>query len=323
MPATDFIGLTGPKFEMDVERGKIREFAKASHAPIPAYLEGYHPVIPPTFLITTGYIWGYTLERPRGTVFEQIDHDFSVPLHAEESFEFFAPLPRAGDRLNCVSSLEDVRIKVGSQGGDLTFLTMLTTYHDGEGQLIAEQRSTTVTTSNAPDANAPDGAWDVTVPPYEPHYESIDGGDPLAELSQQNPDNLVIGEGPGAIHAGPLQMRDMVRYQGAEGENNPLHYDIPWAKSFGYPAVFGLGMHQASTLSSYAVRWLGTSHVKSFKARFRNVYWPGDPLVYGGVISDIREEDGQKVADLTLNCTRTTPGGDSDPIVDAWMTVGL
>ncbi len=319
MPAQDYIGIVGPEFEMDVERGKIREYANASHAPVPAYMEGYNPVIPPTFLITAGYTWGYTLERPRGTAFEQIDHDFSVPLHAQESFEFHGPLPRAGDRLRCVSSLEDVHIKTGSQGGELTFLTMLTTYRNDSDCLIAEQRSTTVTTSNAPD----EGAWDVSVPSYNPEYDTIDGTDPLAGIPYQSPEELVVGQGPGAVHAGPLLMRDMVRYQGAEGEDNPLHYDVPWAKSFGYPSVFGLGMHQASTLSSYGVRWLGTDHVRSFKARFRNVYWPGDRLVYDGTINNIRNADGHNLADINLRCTRTTDNGGSEPIVDAWMTVGL
>ena len=93
MPAEDSIGLTGPEYEMDIERGKIREFARAMHAPLPEYVDASNPVIPDTFLITAAYTWGYSLERPRGTVFEQIDHDFSVPLHAEESFTFHGSLP--------------------------------------------------------------------------------------------------------------------------------------------------------------------------------------------------------------------------------------
>ena len=96
MVVTDFIGLMGPEYEMDVERGKIREFARAMHAPVPEFVEGRNPIVPATFLVTTAYTWGYTLERPRGTVFERIDHDLSVPLHAEESFEFHGEPPRAG-----------------------------------------------------------------------------------------------------------------------------------------------------------------------------------------------------------------------------------
>ena len=35
MPAEDYIGLQGPEYDMDVERGKIREFARAMNAPLP------------------------------------------------------------------------------------------------------------------------------------------------------------------------------------------------------------------------------------------------------------------------------------------------
>ena len=87
MPARDFIGLTGPEYEMDIERGKIRDFARAMHAPLHEFIEGRNPLMPATFLITAAYTWGYSLERPRGTVFEQLDHDLSVPLHAEEAYE--------------------------------------------------------------------------------------------------------------------------------------------------------------------------------------------------------------------------------------------
>jgi len=65
MPAKDFIGLTGPEYEMDVERGRIRDFAKAMSAPLPEFTTNRNPVIPATFLVTTPYTWGYSLERPR------------------------------------------------------------------------------------------------------------------------------------------------------------------------------------------------------------------------------------------------------------------
>ena len=147
MPAEDAIGLTGPEYEMDIERGKIRDFARAMSAPLPEFIDAPRPLIPASFLITAAYSWGYSLERPRGTVFEQIDHDLSVPLHAEESFRFHGALPRAGERLHCRASLENVWRKQGGRGGDLTFLTMLTEFRNPAGELVAEERSTTVTTA--------------------------------------------------------------------------------------------------------------------------------------------------------------------------------
>jgi len=316
MPAEDAIGMQGPEYEMDIERGRIRDFARAMHAPLPEYIEGEHPLIPASFLITAAYSWGYSLERPRGSVFEKIDHDLSVPLHAEESFTFHAPLPRAGDRLVCRASLENVWRKQGGRGGDLTFLTMLTEFRDQAGELIAEERSTTVTTENAPDADD----WNVDIPDYRPDYpENLDPGDPFAHIMRSSWAALEEGTGPGEINTGALRIGDIVRFQSVVGEDNPLHYDLVWAESLGYPNVFGLGSHQASMLAAYAAHWLDPAAIRFFKARFRNVYWPGEILFYKAEVAKkyINRDSGHRLLELTLNCTRNH----HDPVVDAWMTL--
>ncbi len=313
MSLEEYVGLIGPEYEVDVERGKIREFARAMYAPLPDFIEGYTPVIPATFLVSVPYTWGYSLERPRGTVFETINHNLSVPLHAEESFIFHGEPPRAGDRLTCQLSLENVKTKTGSKGGDLTFLTTLTEYKDTEKRLVAEQRSMTVTTGQSPKEDG----WDVATPTYEPSYPTLDPKALFTDVDQVSWDDLAEGDGPGVVDGGPLMMGEMVRFQGAVGEDNPLHYDKQWATSFGFPALFGLGMHQASVLASYAAHWLDPSAVRSFRARFRNIYWVGDRLHYNIKIARKYIEDGHRKVDLELHCTRP-PG---DPIVDAWMTL--
>jgi acyl dehydratase len=316
MPAEDAIGMQGPEYEMDIERGKIRDFARAMHAPLPEYIEGQHPLIPATFLITAAYGWGYSLERPRGTVFEQIDHDLSVPLHAEECFTFHAPLPRAGDHLVCRASLENVWRKQGGRGGDLTFLTMLTEFRNQAGELIAEERSTTVTTENSPDADD----WNVEFPDYRPDYpENLDPGDPFAHITRSSWADLDEGMGPGEINTGALRIGDIVRFQSVVGEDNPLHYDLVWAKTLGYPNVFGLGSHQASMLAAYAAHWLDPTAIRFFKARFRNIYWPGETLFYQAEVTkkNIDRDTEHRMLELTLKCTRNH----HEPIVDAWMTL--
>ena len=50
------IGVTDDGYTMEVERGKIREFARATQSANPDYLEAECPVIPPTFL-TTQQFW--------------------------------------------------------------------------------------------------------------------------------------------------------------------------------------------------------------------------------------------------------------------------
>ncbi len=316
MPAEDAIGLTGPEYEMDIERGKIRDFARAMSAPLSEFIDAPRPLIPASFLITSAYSWGYSLERPRGTVFEQIDHDLSVPLHAEESFRFHGALPRAGERLHCRASLENVWRKQGGRGGDLTFLTMLTEFRNPTGELVAEERSTTVTTENAPES----GDWSVDIPDYRPDYpENLDAVDYFAQVERSSWEQVAVGMSCGRVDIGPLRIGDIVRFQSVVGEDNPLHYDLVWARSMGYPNVFGLGSHQASQLAALAAHWLDPAAVRFFKARFRNVYWPGDALAHDIVITDKYRDDssGRRMLELTLNCTRN----DDDPVVDAWMTL--
>ena len=315
MPAEDFIGLQGPEYIMDIERGKLREFARAMNAPLPEFIDGEHPPVPATFLITAAYSWGYSLERPRGTAFEQIDHDLSVPLHAEESFIYHGPLPRAGDRLTCRASLENVWRKQGGRGGELTFLTMLTEFRNSADELIVEERSTTVTTANAPDG----GEWSVNIPDYSPDYpDELDPGDPFAFIHRADWDGIE----PGAKHdieLGPLHIGDIVRFQSVVGEDNPLHYDLAWAKAQGYPNVFGLGSHQASQLAAMAAHWFDPHTVASFKARFRNIFWPGECLSYTAeVVKKYRDQiNGHRLVELQLACTRNA----GDPVVDAWLTL--
>ena len=110
-----------------------------------------------------------------------------------------------------------------------------------------------------------------------------------------------------------------MRFQSVVGEDNPLHYDLAWAKSLGYPNVFGLGSHQASMLAAIAAHWFNPAAVDQFKARFRNVFWPGEALTYAAEVSKkFRDEDsGHRLLQLRLACTRN----DGDPVVDAWLTL--
>jgi acyl dehydratase len=106
----------------------------------------------------------------------------------------------------------------------------------------------------------------------------------------------------------PLTVTDFVRYQGASGDMNPIHHDSSFAAKAGYPTPFAVGMLQAGVLATFATDWLGADNVRRFKVQFREQAWPGDVLTYRGKVADLRDEDGQRVADVELSCTRQTGG---------------
>ncbi len=304
------VGITGPDFEMDIERGKVREFARAVGAHQPEYLDDPCPLVPPTFLTTAAYFWGYSLERPRGTAFERIDHDLSLSLHAEEAYIFHGPPPRAGTRLTGRSSLESFTTRQGARGGELTFLVMLTEFREERGDLVAEARSTSVTTGETP---VPKSGFDV--PTYAPGFTGHDPVDRLGAIEPGGWESLGEGRGPDPVTLAPLTLREVVRYQGACGEDHPAHYDSAYARALGYPAPFSIGMLHAGVLASMATRWLGAENVRSFRARFRNIVWPGDVLRYSVRVERKHVEQGERTAELVLCCSR--PG--DEVVVDAWM----
>ena len=142
------LGEKGAPFELVVERGKIHEFAKAIRSEHPAYLEGEHPVCPPTFLTTT-FFWEAKVEG--SNPWERVRMDQGRGLHAEQEYVFFGPPPRAGTRLVCESRIESIFEKEGRRGGPLTFAVMVTEFRDESGKLVAEGRLTGVETAKPPE----------------------------------------------------------------------------------------------------------------------------------------------------------------------------
>jgi hypothetical protein len=138
-------GRIGTPFNLDVERGKIREFARATHSANPAYLDDPVPVVPPTFL-TTAFHWQDGDSDP----WSAVAMDQRRGLHAEQEYVFHGPPPRAGQRLTAQSRIAEITQKPGRRSGMLTFVVMVTEFRDENGRLVAEARMTGVETEQTP-----------------------------------------------------------------------------------------------------------------------------------------------------------------------------
>src|SRR3984957_6672874 len=89
---------------------------------------------------------------------------------------------------------------------------------------------------------------------------------------------------------GPLGLADFVRYAGASGDMNPLHFDESAAQGAGYPSVFSQGMLQAGLLGTSLTTWFPAESVRRFQVRFLAQVWPGDVLTCTGVVDEFLEE---------------------------------
>lgn len=108
---------------------------------------------------------------------------------------------------------------------------------------------------------------------------------------------------------GPITRTDIVRYQGASGDFNPIHHDDGVAQQVGYPGVFAVGMLPAGLLAGYATSFFGASAVRRYAARFREQVWPGDLLVLSGeILEQTATAAGTQRVVLELECTREGGG---------------
>ncbi|MGH2785184.1 MAG: FAS1-like dehydratase domain-containing protein [Actinomycetota bacterium] len=130
---------------MMVERGKIREFAKAILDDNPAY-EGDDPPVPPTFTMAMAH-WPAP-SGGGGANLSKLGLDLLRVLHGGQEYEYLGEI-KEGDKLSTRSRISDVYEKEGKRGGTLTFVTSETTFTNQRGEDVLIARTILVQTSKA------------------------------------------------------------------------------------------------------------------------------------------------------------------------------
>ena len=139
-----FIGLKSEPRTIDVEKGQLRFFAKATGETNPIYFDeaaaqraGHKRLpAPPTF--TFSLALGAPAQR--GNVLGDMGVDMRRVLHGEQSFTYHHPI-YAGDRITLTTTTTDIYEK---KGGALEFVVQDTEAVNQDGVLCTEMRVTTV-----------------------------------------------------------------------------------------------------------------------------------------------------------------------------------
>jgi acyl dehydratase len=274
---------------MPVERGKIREYAVATANGRPEYLDDPHPPVPPTFLATVVF-WdtiSETFEDPAAVAAladAGIGRGVERLLSVEQEYVFHGPLPRAGDVLELTRRFDGVETKQGRRGGRMVFVRFAVEFRGADGLLRAECRYTSAQLAAAAHAV------------------------PVASGPRASRSEAPAAAGLPRRRFGPITMTDIVRYQGASGDMNPMHHDDELARSAGYPAAFSVGMLSAGYLAAACTDVYGTESVRRFRTRFRDLVWRGDSLTAIGSVRGHRDEEGEHRVLLDLALT-TDAGG--------------
>lgn len=104
-------------------------------------------------------------------------------------------------------------------------------------------------------------------------------------------DDVAVGDSGPNVVVENVQREDFVKYAGASGDLNPIHYDEPYATEAGNKSVFGQGMLTAGYASHMIADWFGIENVMRFKTRFRARLFPGDTVTVSGEIVNIDQNE--------------------------------
>jgi acyl dehydratase len=109
---------------------------------------------------------------------------------------------------------------------------------------------------------------------------------------------MMTGERIPDLHR-QINLQTLVRYAGASGDFNPIHYDEQYALAAGLEGVIGHGALAMALVSEAVTDWVGDSGlVRAVSARFTGSYRLGDVLTVSGEVVD----DADGVKRLALRC---------------------
>lgn len=142
---TSVVGKELPPFAVTVERGKIKEFARAIGDSNPFHLddrigaasEWGDIIAPPTFAITFRDEAADT-----SALLRELGTDISRVLHGEQEFELHRQI-RPGETFLCRSKIVDVYEKSG-RSGPMAFVVRETAVTDRANEIVGTMRSITV-----------------------------------------------------------------------------------------------------------------------------------------------------------------------------------
>lgn len=102
---------------------------------------------------------------------------------------------------------------------------------------------------------------------------------------------------------------DLVRYAGASGDLNPIHWSDRVAAVAGLPGVIAHGMLSMALAGRVLTAWTGDpAAIRSYGTRFtRPVVVPDDDtgaiVELSGTVAEVREQDGERIAVVDLKAT--------------------
>ncbi|MFC7157039.1 MaoC family dehydratase N-terminal domain-containing protein [Halomarina halobia] len=312
------VGATVESVEgFTVEGGKVAEFAAAVGDDDPVFRDpeaaadrGFERrPAPPTFTRSSMF----PRYRPDGVGRLGFDLGFDIryELHGEQAYEFARPV-YVGDTLSATTTLTDAYEREGRQGGTMTFAVLETEYVDAGGAPVVTERETLIETDGpvAESDRDPDPIDRDATPDGASVRQPVAGFEPVDSVA-----DVAVGDAGPTVIVEELVPQDFVRYAGASGDFNPIHYDERYTRALGNRSVFGQGMLVAGYAGHLVTDWFGVAAIRRFRTRFTARAWPGDTLTVTGEVT------GVDAPEVTAELTATRQTGQTVLLGDVTATI--
>lgn len=96
----------------------------------------------------------------------------------------------------------------------------------------------------------------------------------------------------------------LVKYAGASGDFNRIHYDDSFAQAGGFPTVIAHGMLSMAFLGQFVTHFIAASGTRGtlrrIQVRFKAVTFPGDVVTCHGEVTEVRDEGAERILELRI-----------------------
>ena len=116
----------------------------------------------------------------------------------------------------------------------------------------------------------------------------------------------------------PITKVQLVKYAGASGDFNPLHFDEEYAKKRGLKKLIAHGMLSMGFLSEYVESIFGVGKIKKLQVNFKSMVFIGEEITCSGKINSLDTEEGREFASCSIEAKNKEGNIVTAGLVEVW-----
>jgi acyl dehydratase len=117
----------------------------------------------------------------------------------------------------------------------------------------------------------------------------------------------------------PVARVQLVKYAGASGDFNAIHFDDEAARARGLPSVIAHGMLSMGFLGQFVESAFGAGATRRLEVNFRGMVRLGDVVTCRGKVTEVREAGGRPLAVCEVEALNQEGAVVTAGTAEAWM----